>query len=383
MVAAHNKKGQDVSNTMKLCVIGGSNSLMMRGYVPPTVEMLQNKTGRSVELTNVSIGGTFSHFGIWQLLTKRPHVDADIIVVEYVLNDAELASFGVVQHWAKAYEGLICKLRTDAPRAQIICPLLVNRRMATNPKLSTLVSGVAMINMRYGIETIDVNQEISQRTPSGYWKDREEWYIDGSHYAKPFQVMIGDMLVSRIEAGTGHSHVRDVLPVSLDHFAQARSAVREGVFDQIVPATFERKTFQNRLIDETAALVPGGASLEFQLTGEIVAFIVMSTRHDGVITYHYGEKSVNAGLYRKAFSNPKYEFLMNVLVPDQYFRGQLGAASKPTKVTLDVLDAEAIAALDEKNVLSRPSASVPPQELAEHRSFSLVDIVYTGDIAPL
>ncbi len=383
MVSAYNKKDQDVSNTLKLCVIGGSNSLMTRGYVPPAVEMLQNKTGRTLELTNVSIGGTFSHFGIWQLLAKRPHIDADVIVVEYVLNDAELASFGVVQHWAKAYEGLVRKLRTEAPQAQIICPLLVNRRMATNPKLSTLVSGVAMINMRYGVETIDVNQEINQRSPNGYWKDREEWYIDGSHYAKPFQVMIGDMLASRIAAGSGRSNVRDVLPVSLDHFAQARSAVQEGLFDQIVPTAFERKAFQNRLIDETAALIPGGASLDFKLTGEIVAFIVMSTRQDSVIAYHHGSQSLHAGLYRKAFSSPKYAFLMNVLVPDQYFRVPLGAVSKPTDVKLEVLDAVSIAALDEQTVVSRPSASMPPQDLDGDRSFALVDIVYTGDIAPL
>lgn len=372
-----------MSDSLKICVIGGSNSLMSRGYVPPTVAMLKNGTGLNIEVSNVSIGGTFSHFGIWQLLAKQPHVEADVIIVEYVLNDAELASFGVVQHWAKAYEGLISKLRSEAPRAQIICPLLVNRRMATHPKLSTLVSGVALINMRYSVDTIDVNQEIHQRTPSGYWQERDEWYVDASHYAKPFQVMIADALVTRIKTGRGRSHVRDVLPVSFDHFAKARSAVQEDIFDQIVPMSFERKLYRNRLIDETAALVPEGKNLEFLLTGEIVAFIVMSTRQDGIVTYRHGSKSAYIGLFRKAFESPKYEFLMNVFVPDQYFRKPLGVTSEPTHVKLDVLDEKGRAEVDEKKIVSRPSASVPGKNAGTEGHFALVDIVYTGEILPL
>ncbi|WP_170606527.1 SGNH/GDSL hydrolase family protein [Ruegeria arenilitoris] len=377
------KKDHAMPSTMKICVIGGSNSLMADGYVRPAIEMLKNRARCDIELANVSIGGTFSHFGIWQLLSKRPHLDADVIVVEYVLNDAELSAFRSVLNWSKTYEGLVRKLRTEAPRAQIICPLLVNRRMASKPKLSSLVSGAVMINMRYGIETIDVNQEIIQRCPMGSPRDAEGWYRDLSHYAKPFQIMIGEMLASRIAAGAGRSCARDTLPVNLDHFAEARSAVQEGIFDNIVPPEFERKSFQNRLVEETAALVPEGKSFGFKLTGEIVALIIVSTRQDGILVYHHADKSVNVGIYRKAFAKSRFDFLMNVIVPEQYFFGKCAATTEPTVVKVDVLNARAIQELDSTNVVTRPSARMPPNDTESEYSFALVDIVYAGEIAPI
>lgn len=377
-----------MTNCLNICVIGGSNSLMGRGYVPPMVAMAQTMLGRRVNLNNVSIGGTFSHFGLWQLLSKKPHLDADVIVVEYVLNDSELTSFGMMRHWAKAYEGLIWKLRQEAPGAQIICPLLINRSMAATPNLFPLVAGVMMINARYDVATIDVNKEITAKAPAPYWDAASDWYVDGSHYAKPYQVMIGEMIVSAIRDGAGRRLHSYVPPVSGDHFGQARSAVAEGIFAALMPEGTEVVSYQNRLVHEMAHLITPGRGLNLHLKGEIVALIMVSTRADGVLAYHHGDAVTHAGLYRKAFSEPKFDFLMNVFVPDQYFRNtpRPAVASTPgqipeqTPIRIEVLDTAAIAALPKKSIVSRPTATLPETK-GQSLAFALVDILYVGELS--
>lgn len=368
-----------MSEPFKVCVIGGSNSLMTRGWVPPAMQMARNRFNRAVELNNVSIGGTFSHFGIWQLLSKKPHLAADVVIVEYVLNDSELASAGVFRHWAKAYEGLLRKIRTENPRTQLICPLLVNRQMAAAQSISTLISGVMMINSRYDVETIDVNKEIAAKAPLGYWTPEKDWYIDGSHYAKPFQAMIAELVVDRIACGRGRAGQAEYLPVSNDNFAEAKSAAAEGLLQRLVPEAMAQVNYKNRLVDEKAYQVVPDMPLEFTLNGEIVALIFVSTRADGVLTYHHGSQKVNAGLHRKAFSEPKWDFLMNVFVPDQYMRSLIGTTTEPTPVRLEMLSDDAAAKLPKKSIISRPTASAPEGK-TKKRAFALVDIVYVGEL---
>ena len=51
---------------------------MRHGYVPALVAQIENVMGLQVNLQSLAIGGTFSQFGLWQLLTKKTHLDADV-----------------------------------------------------------------------------------------------------------------------------------------------------------------------------------------------------------------------------------------------------------------------------------------------------------------
>lgn len=353
---------------------------MGRGYVPPMVTQLETSLGRSVTLTNVSIGGTFSHFGLWQLLSKKPHVGADVIIVEYALNDAELAAYGMTRNWSMAYEGLLVRLRQDAPDAQIICPMLVNRARSESSGLAPFNAAVMFINARYDVATIDVNREIAAKGPADFWPARREWYADVSHYARAYQVMIAEMVTKAVCAGAGRCRLRHVLPVTDDHFGAVKSAVAEGIFDGLMPAEAPVKLFENSLVRETARVVAAGSSVEMDVTGEVVAVILVSTRADGVVAYHHDGAVAHAGLYRKAFSDPKFRFLMNTLLPEQYFRRPLGVTQSPTRARIEVLDAAAIAALPERGVVTRPSAMLPPATNGP-MSLAVVDILYLGTLS--
>lgn len=368
-----------MTSGLTICVVGGSNSVMNHGYIPPMVRQVENKTGRDVILKSVAIGGTFSHFGLWQVVTKKPHIGADVIIVEYVLNDGELAYGGTFRHWSKTYEGMIRKLRTEAPGAQIICPLLTSRHSAKLQGISPLVSAVFMINARYGVTTIDVNSEIISMAPGSFWVPEAEWYDDASHYSKPYQVMIADLVSQAIYEGKGREQRRNIPSISADHFANAKSAVMEGIFDSLMPASAKKVTFENSRVRETTTVLTPAKPASFNLLGEIVGVIIVSTRSDGVPSYHHGEAVAHAGLYRDAFSDPRFNFLMNLIVPDQYFKAQLGPTTVPTKIKLEVCSPAKFAALPPKSIITRNTAGLPKE--TANRSLAVADILYVGELS--
>ena len=381
-MAVYDLADKEVTASLNLCVIGGSNSVMRHGYVPPLVAQIENVMGLQVNLKNLAIGGTFSQFGLWQLLAKKSHRDADVIIVEYGLNDSELATSATVRQWAKAYEGLIRRIRHEAPQAQIICPLLFSRHRAVASGLSSLSSGVVMINKRYEVATIDVPAEIAAKAPPDYWSVARDWYADGSHYARPFQVMIAELIVAEIRSGAGRSHRRNVPPISHDHFADVRSAAEDRILQTLIPEGIPTETFRNSVISETAYVITPGNMLQLRVTGEIVALIIVSTRNDGVVAYRQDETVTYAGLYRKAFADPKFRFLMNTFLPEQYLRTPPLVSESPSIVRIEVLDAASVAALQPRSVVSRSTAMIPPD--TDHAmSLALVDIIYTGELSSI
>ena len=355
---------------------------MRHGYVPALVAQIENVMGLQVNLQSLAIGGTFSQFGLWQLLTKKTHLDADVIIVEYALNDSELATSAALGQWARAYEGLLAKLRREAPQAQIICPLLVSRGRVITSGLNPLLAGVVMINTRYEVATIDVTAEIAAKAPPDYWSVTRDWYADGSHYAKPFQAMIGELITAEIRSGAGRSHRRNVPPISHDHFAGVRSAAEDRIQETLVPEGTPAEVLENSVIRETAYIMTPGNRVQLRVTGEIVALILVSTRKDGIVAYHHDERVAYAGLYRKAFSDPKFSFLMNTFLPEQYFRSPPVVPESPSTVSIEILDAASVAALPPKSVISRSTAMAPPG-MDKPMSLALVDIVYTGELSPL
>ncbi|MDO6799744.1 SGNH/GDSL hydrolase family protein [Shimia thalassica] len=365
----------------KVCVIGGSNSLMKSGYIPPFKAQLSRALKRDVEINNISMGGTFSHYGLWQLITKGSHKDADVIVIEYALNDSELSSFGMIGHWAQAYEGVIAKLRAEAPSAKIISPLFINRHSAMRSKFSAMAAGFAFINGRYDVETIDVNNELLSRAPEEYWTI-DEWYKDGSHYTKYIQVMIADFLVEAVKAGKGHMKRDRVFAVTENHFGGAKSAVKEGIFDGLFPPEFERTNFTNSLVSQDAIKIPTGGTLEFNLKGSLVGMILVSTDGDGIVRCTVGNHSVLTSCRRKAFDTRKFDFLMNIFVLDQYFRKTVTVSEDWMPISLRVLTPEQIVATAGERVATRPTAR-PAEADQKELSFCIADIVYNGEIEPI
>lgn len=375
-------------NELKICVVGGSNSLMANGYIPPLVEILETSTDKTVSLHNFAIGGTFSHFGLWQLLVNPEYRSADIIIVEYALNDAELFNWRLSQNWALAYEGLLRKLRTEAPQALIICPLLYSRSSALRDKLCVPAAQVCYINHRYGVATIDVNARFAGNDSKGSSETQEDWYKDASHYTKEKQNLISQFLADEILGGTGNDPAKDPakgLPLALSsqNFCDARSAMQEGIIGELFGKGVEKSVFSNSISSCEAYMLQPGMSVSFELKGQVVAFIMVSTRDDGVVRYSFGDREFLSSARRKALDrNEKFSFLMNNFVPDQFFKQPVSHSEVFTPISVEVLTRVEMSETDPSSVLCRPNSRVPAAD-QENLSFGIVDIVFTGEIKPL
>lgn len=359
---------------MKITVIGGSNSLLKTGYVPVVVNILEQKTGEFVELNNLAIGNTFSHFGFWQIITKNNHHDSDVIIIEYALNDQELSSSRLFNQWANIYEGIISKLRRDNPRAQIIAPLFMTRKAIQKPKITTFLSGAALINLRYNVESIDVTQLLYSLGGALYWDAPKDWYKDGPHYNKNIQAIIGREVADRIQKGAGLSFSKEYFPVSSDFFISPKSAVKEGLIQEIFHCAENSITYKNSLIEEKAAVFTKKAPLKFSVKGKLLALIVISTKDDGVIKINFNNETAFASLRRKIFDNESSKFLLNILVPDQYFKHEtlpsIGFEDYCFSVSEDYKDVC-------DRVVCRGSARIPDDGV---HSLAVVDILYVGEI---
>lgn len=364
-----------MADALKLCVIGGSNSLMSSGYTPPLVALLERNTGRRVELRNLAIGGTTCQFGLWHTVTKKSHIGADIIIVEYALNDAILARFAINQQWAKAYEGLLARLRKDNPTAQILSPLLFTQNNTGRIQLTGIAAGVAMINMRYGVATIDVTQRLAAKVPVNFWNSHNDWFRDPSHYNKFLQVMIAEMVADGIIKGDGRAADGHFVPVVPGHFINAQSAVAAGKFAAMVPPSTEFREFSNSLTSMRAAMLQEGGALKFKIQGTVIAVIVASTRADGVVCIQFGSSKTYMSLRRTGLDEDlKFTFFLNVVIPDQYSGKQLCTSSdKLEEFSIRLLsDAEA-GRVGDGNVHYRGTARMPD---AGTHELAVIDVLF-------
>lgn len=361
---------------MKITVIGGSNSLLKTGYVPVVVNTLERTIGEVVKLNNLAIGNTFSHFGFWQIITKKNHFDSDVIIIEYALNDQELSASRLFNQWANIYEGIVSKLREDNPRAQIIAPLFMTRKAVQKPKITTFLSGVALINLRYDVESIDVTQLLYSLGGAQYWDAPKDWYRDGPHYNKNIQAIIGKEVADRIQKGTGRAHSKEYFPISSDFLINPKSAKAEGILQEIFHGAENVITYKNSLLEEQASVFTNKSSLKFSVKGKLLALIVISTKNDGIVKIDFNNEIAFASLRRKIFDSDtdSDKFLLNILVPDQYFKHETSASVDFQEYSFSII--EDIPGVQDK-VVCRGSARIPDHGI---HSLSVVDILYDGDL---
>lgn len=366
-----------MSETINICIIGGSNSLMKHGYTAPLACQLKNKTGKNVYVENLSIGATFSHFGLWQAASKGKHLNADVIIVEYGINDAEISGWGILVPWARAYEGLIARLRKDNPKAQIVYPLFTTRSALRTPRISWIDSGIAMVNQRYDVCTIDISQEIFGRAPVGFSDYANDWHSDDAHYRNSYQLIISEIVAGKILENSGRARFSNYLPVTSNHYGNAQSAVKEGFFDAVLGKKFTHEDFVNSVSHERAIVVEEDDSIEFIVKGSLICFIVVATKDDGVVKVTFGEHIVYISLRRKALDESDHKFLLNILIPDQYFRKSISTSETPVKATLSLLSDAQLEALNDVKIEMRGTARLPDKGI---HKLALVDILYQGEI---
>lgn len=112
-------------------VIGGSNSILRDGYLGAMRTSLERDHGIDVAaIRNVAVGASTSFMGLIQILSTKVHMDVDVLLVEYALNDDGGLGNRPRNHerWAQAVEGILRRVLSDRPDI-LVCTVILGRRV--------------------------------------------------------------------------------------------------------------------------------------------------------------------------------------------------------------------------------------------------------------
>ena len=233
---------------MRILVVGASNSLLRGGYLARAEQVLRGNLGDSVDITNISVGGTTSITGASRVLELPASAAFDMVVYEYAMNDAN--HFTPRQNGA-AFQFLAIQLLVGAlaerfPDA-VLAPLIFSMQhlfsTATPNRIHDLQSEVWNTT---GTPHLDVRQRLSHL----FAQQAPDWlYSDPAHYATPQATdiigsMVGRFLIEQARAkapqpvSETYRKLRALpraAPFRLKHLdAQALAAHAHGEWEMVV-----------------------------------------------------------------------------------------------------------------------------------------------------
>lgn len=253
---------------IKTVIIGGSNTVMRPGYVSELVKQAA-AGGVNIDIVeNLAIGATNIFGGLYQLINSQHLATADLLLIEYALNDTPTyaANADMTTHWARAYEGVIRRARLFNPTIRIVSVILENRTQPLKRRMNPINAGVHYLSAYYGTEVVDVAAAVLHSVGP----DRAasfEFYKDSAHYKPAAFRQVAGLLLHRLRSDP--PPVRP-LPAPLDpqHFAQAKTLMEDEI-------SAHSRTFSNsRFSIETAEL--NGDSFDVNITGKILAILYVA-----------------------------------------------------------------------------------------------------------
>ena len=358
---------------MRVVFYGGSNSYMAAGYGAALVDELAVTVGRPVERINAAMGNTFSHFGLYQALGGA-HRGADVVVVEYAINDNELQRAGGHVTWRRAFEGLVRRIRAEAPDAIVCLLTLYPRNRAAAGVRWVLAERIAAVGARYDVPVIDARDLLADLAGD----DPEALYRDLTHYGDAAQEAIGRRVAAIVAALP--KPVPGALPEPLwrHGYENARLWTPAG------SAALEHRmvTFANSRESVRALRLEEGEGLDFELRGEVVALVTAATTADGVVRLALGDTAATMSAFRRALTEPgaeRWSFLVSNLSPGQAVGGTLEARPGAQQMTLELLDRDSVRALGAGAIFCRGTSAMPSPDNAA--VLHLIGVLYVGELS--
>src|SRR5262245_58615557 len=194
------KKAGAANGKVNVLFVGGSNTVLKRGYIDETVNARSAYFDLG-QVDNLAIGGTTLGMGLWTVMTLPPAPQYDLIFIEYCINDYGLAKRPEkLTNWRWAYNGLINRFREHSPRARIH-PLMFGRKSKRFcPIQQALFREVLEVSTQHRVYPIDVDSYLHGLLPDE--KDNAELYDNESHYARPVVTSLIGNYVARIALST-------------------------------------------------------------------------------------------------------------------------------------------------------------------------------------
>ena len=265
------------TSALNISIVGGSNSVMRRGYAKYLDNYLEEAVGQKTSLKYYSLGGVPNIYGAIQQERHDLAAESDLIFFEYCVNDRHAIEEDQysLELTGKALEGFIRKVKKSNSNCQIVILIFgINLdNYYDNPcYLSDLYESVAE---QYNLPVINITKLFIEAKDLDYVKSLYN-EKDHAHYTRPEGVQIVSQaivdrldemgIIKNLQSQSKTASIRDREPIYRDNFETLK------YFDRFEDGNFfthppKISTYQNTVFKERNFTIYQGNSLNFLLKG--------------------------------------------------------------------------------------------------------------------
>jgi hypothetical protein len=354
---------------MRAVVIGGSNTLMNAAYV---AELPGAARALGIELqvaANLAVGNTGSLTGLLRLKEGTALRDADVLIVEYAVNDAVLygEERAGLESWARAYEGIIRHALMVNPQLRIVSAILYNQAGTHRRTVPPIPAAIGYLSEWYGVTKVDAHRDFAQRFGTGY-PDAPGLYMDAAHYSRPvFTRLIAELVARGVREALDRGPAPLPLPppVNPNHYGEARVIACASAWEGLPQATYRNSVYNAEAVDLR------GGDLELTVRrGRLLAALFACTADTARLRVRLGGRDFVLATLRPSIRDGKFRFLVTTA----------NLEAIPPPVSAEVRYTLSVEPPAGTPIEVRQPGTVP-HEGAAGTGFALISLMHTGEVA--
>ena len=318
-----NLTNSDRQADLKISIVGGSNSVMRRGYVKYLSSELSKLTSKTTSVNYYSLGGVPNIFGTIQEDRHDIANQSDLIFFEYCVNDRHAIETGnySLELVEKSLEGFIRKCQKSNPYCLIVLLLFGVNKAEYYQNECSLSQVYHSIGERYCLPIVDLTQILSESKGIDFIKSLYDGK-DVAHYSRPEGVKVVSQtivkqlnkvgIISSLKSEKNSPRGLNIQPLNRDNFEKL------AFFDNFESANFfdrppKVSVYQNSVYREKNFTLSDGNFLRFRLKGQLAAIYIKSDLNDGFIEINCGEKRLVTSSYSSWVHKIKPQNVINLI----------------------------------------------------------------------
>jgi hypothetical protein len=314
-----------MGSVLRTTIIGGSNTVMQPGYLRQLITMSAQRGVPLEIVADLAVGGTTSAYGLYRLKTSDALEKSDLLLIEYVINDAfiygdERRQF---RHWARFYEGILRYALMRNPRLKICTLILGARNGSWTNSVPSIDAGIHYLSDYYGVDCIDLPRLLLRRFGREVAGD-PGFYADQGHYSRPVATgMVADLAAETIADLAGRSWQNGSLmalppAVDPDHFAEAEIIDANALFAAAGDAQLVAYN-NHRFCLDAVDLARHDVTLSLD-GGKLLGIFHVSEPAIAPLAIYRGETGHACSLLKGGVRDGKFKFLAAML-PSEFLYG--------------------------------------------------------------
>jgi hypothetical protein len=310
-------------STLRISIVGGSNSVMRRGYAKYLDTYISKTSLRSTSLKYYSLGGVPNIYGTIQQDRHNIAASSDIIFFEYCVNDrhaieVEQYSLDLV---GKSLEGFIRKVNKSNPKCLIVILIFGINLSSFYDHHCHLSELYESIGKQYNLPVINLTKVLVKNQGLDYVKSLYN-DKDHAHYTRPEGVQViaqtivnelDKLGITKILSSRRKQHQAiDILSIYPDNFENLLffEGFENGKFFSKTPKI---SIYQNTVFREKNYTIYQGNFLNFLLKGQLVAIFIKSDLSDGFIKIEFNGQKIITSSYSEWVNKIKPQNVINLI----------------------------------------------------------------------